>query len=74
VSYWRNLASAATRFGNALLGGDGRGETMSAATARKAKAGRRLFVVFEAAIDLMFAAIKGERHHCEGQRIKEHGG
>lgn len=72
MSYWRNLGAMATRFLNALTGGDQRGESTSAAAGRKASEGRRLFIVIEAAIDLLFAFF-GQRHHCETQRAKEHG-
>lgn len=72
MTYWRNLGAMATRFLNALTGGDRRGESTSAAVGRKAAEGRLAFVVAEAAIDLLFACF-GQRHHCEAQRVKEHG-
>ena len=72
MNYWRNLGAMATRFLNAVTGGDQRGESTSAAVGRKASEGRRGFIVAEAAIDFLFACF-GQRHHCESQRIKEHG-
>lgn len=65
VSYWRNLGSMATRFLNAVFGGNRRGESTSSAVARKAAQGRRWFVIWEALIDLLFAIIAGQRHHCQ---------
>lgn len=64
MSYWRNLGSMATRFLNALAGGNRRGESTSSAVARKAMQGRRGYIVLEALIDLIFAFF-GERHHCQ---------
>jgi hypothetical protein len=72
VSYWSNLASMATRMLNAVTGGNRRGESTSAAVGRKATEGRRLFIAFEGAIDLLFSLF-GQRHHCDAQRRKEHG-
>lgn len=62
-SYLSNLGSMATRFLNALTGGNRRGESVSSAVGRKAAQGRRVYIMWEAAIDLMFA-FAGERHHC----------
>lgn len=52
-----------TRFGNSLFGGNRRGETISSAVGRKAQEGRRLYIVWEAAIDFAFS-FTGQRHHC----------
>lgn len=71
MNYLRNLLSMTTRWLNALFGGDRRGESASSAVGRKAAQGRRAFIVAEAAIDLAFAVIKGERHHCARQAERE---
>lgn len=64
MSYLRNLGSMATRLLNAILGGNRRGESTSSAVGRKAAQGRRLYIIWEASIDLIFAFF-GERHHCQ---------
>lgn len=63
--YLGNLGSMSTRWLNSLFGGNRRGESVSSAVGRKAREGRRLFVIWEAAIDLMFAVFAGQRHHCD---------
>lgn len=65
MSYWSNLGSMTTRWLNSLWGGNRRGETVSSAVGRKAASGRRRYIIWEAAIDLMFAIARGERHHCQ---------
>jgi hypothetical protein len=72
VSYRGNLLSMTTRWLNSLFGGNRRGESTSAAVGRKAAEGRRLFIAFEALIDVPFALI-GQRHHCDRQFLKERG-
>lgn len=71
MSYARNLLSMTTRWLNALFGGNRRGESVSSAVGRKAMAGRRLYIIAEAVINLGFAMAKGERNHCEMQAVKE---
>lgn len=66
MTYWRNLASMTTRWLNSLFGGDRRGESVSSAVARKAREGRRRYIVLEALINVPFALL-GERHHCESR-------
>lgn len=63
--YLGNLGSMTTRWLNSVLAGNRRGESTSSSVGRKARDGRRTFIVFEAAIDLAFALITGQRHHCE---------
>lgn len=48
---------------NAAGGGDP-DETISSRTAKEAMAGSRWGMVKEAIIDLVFALVAGERHHC----------
>lgn len=72
MSYRGNLLSMTTRWLNSLFGGNRRGESTSSAVGRKAAEGRRLFIVFEALIDVPFALL-GQRHHCDRQFRKEHG-
>lgn len=73
--YWRNVASMATRFGNSLFGGDKRGESISSAVGRKAIAGRRRYIFWEACINLLFALPPmSQRNHCEEQAKKEQHG
>lgn len=62
--YLRNFGSAFTRLLNSIFAGNDYREPMSSAVGRKAAQGRRLFVIAEAMIDLLFAAVLGERHHC----------
>lgn len=62
--YLRNFASATTRWLNTVFAGNDYREPMSSAVGRKAAQGRRLFVIAEASIDLLFAVVLGERHHC----------
>lgn len=49
---------------NVIFGGNNPDETISSAVGRKALEGRRLFIVLEALINLLFALI-GQRNHCE---------
>jgi len=60
MSYLSNLGSMATRFGNSLFGGNKRGESMSSAV-----------IAFEAIINVPFAVLNRERHHCDNQFRKE---
>lgn len=64
IRYLRTFASATTRWLNALFAGNDYREPTSSAVGRKAAQGRRLFVIAEALIDLLFAVVLGERHHC----------
>lgn len=71
MSYVRNLASMTTRWLNALLGGNRRGESTSSAVGRKAAQGRRLYIAAEGLIDMAFAVAAGQRHHCDAQAERE---
>ncbi len=71
MRYARNLLSMTTRWLNALFGGNRRGESTSSAVGRKAAEGRRFYIIAEAAIDLAFAVIAGQRHHCATQAERE---
>lgn len=66
MSYWSNTGSMATRFLNALAGGDVWGESTSSAVGRKSLEGRMRFRIWGFCIDLLFLiATKGKvRRHC----------
>lgn len=64
MRYVRNILIGLDQLCNVILGGDDVDETISSAVGRKAAQGRRLFIALEAVIDLTFAVIAGERHHC----------
>lgn len=64
IRYLRTFASATTRWLNTLFAGNDYREPTSSAVGRKAAQGRRMFVIAEAMIDLLFAVALGERHHC----------
>lgn len=66
MSYLSNLGSMATRFFNALAGGNVLGESTSSAVGRKSLEGRLIFRVWGFLIDLAFLiATKGKvRRHC----------
>lgn len=64
MTYLRRSLVAIDRAWNVILGGNRDGETISSAVGRKAAQGRRLFIITEALIDLLFA-LRGERHHCQ---------
>lgn len=64
MNYLRRSLMAIDRAWNTILGGNRDGETISSAVGRKAAEGRRLFVILEAGIDLIFAIACGQRHHC----------
>lgn len=66
MSYWPNLGSMATRFFNALAGGNIWGESTSSAVGRKSLEGRLLYRIWGFGIDLAFLiATNGEqRRHC----------
>lgn len=49
---------------NAVAGGNP-DQTFSGRTALSARKGGRFAIIREAFIDLVFAVIAGERHHCE---------
>lgn len=59
-----NILIAMTQGLNAATGGDP-DQTFSGRTALEAREGRRLVIIREAMIDLLFAVIRGQRHHCE---------
>lgn len=61
----RRILVALDQLFNVLFGGNNVDETISSAVGRKAKAGRRFYIIWEAVINLMFAMITGERNHCE---------
>lgn len=66
MTYLRNLGSMATRFLNALAGGNVWGESTSSAVGRKSLEGRLLYRIWGFCIDLVFIiATKGKvRRHC----------
>lgn len=66
MRYWRNVGSMATRFLNALAGGNVWGESTSSAVGRKSLEGRIVFRIWEFSIDLLFlVATRGQqRRHC----------
>lgn len=49
--------------GNAVLGGNP-DETLSSRVGKAAERGSRRAVTIEAVIDLVFAILLGQRHHC----------
>lgn len=59
---WNTLV-AATQSLNAATGGDP-DQTYSGRTALEAEAGSRWAIMREATLDLLFAVIAGQRHHC----------
>ena len=60
--YWRRLGDAASRFGNALIGGSP-AETISGRAYREAKAGSIRWQRIKVWIDRVFKLF-GERAHC----------
>lgn len=58
-----NVLIAATQSFNAINGGHP-DQTFSGRTAMEAEAGSRWAIIREAALDLLFAVIAGQRHHC----------
>lgn len=59
-----NILIAMTQGLNAATGGDP-DQTFSGRTALEAREGSRWAIAREAFIDLIFAIIRGQRHHCE---------
>lgn len=64
MRYVRNILIGLDQLCNVILGGDDVDETISSAVGRKAAEGRRWAVAIEALIDVWFALLFGERHHC----------
>lgn len=60
----RAILIAMTQSLNAAAGGNP-DQTYSGSTALAARKGKRWAIIREAAIDLLFAIIAGQRHHCE---------
>lgn len=59
---WNTLV-AGTQSLNAATGGDP-DQTFSGRTALEAEAGSRWAIMREAGLDLIFAVLAGQRHHC----------
>lgn len=59
-----NILIGLDQLGNAIDGGSP-DETISSRAGREAMAGKRWGIAKEAAINLIFAIVKGERYHCE---------
>jgi len=59
----RGFLIGLTQWINATLRGDP-DQPFSARTATEADAGKRGWIIVEAAIDLLFAIVTGERDHC----------
>lgn len=64
MKYLRNILIGLDQVCNVILGGDDVDETISSAVGRKASEGRRWAIAAEGLIDMWFALIFGERHHC----------
>lgn len=58
-----NVLIGLDQTGNAALGGNP-DETISSRVGKAAEAGKRRAIVIEAVINLAFAVIAGQRHHC----------
>lgn len=58
-----NVLIGIDQTGNAALGGNP-DETISSRVGKAAERGVRRAIVIEAAINLVFAVVAGERHHC----------
>lgn len=63
MSRWWNVLVGLDQTANAAAGGNP-DETISSRAAKQAIAGQRWGIVKEAAIDLVFAVLTGERRHC----------
>lgn len=59
-----NVLIGVDQTANAAIGGNP-DETISSRVAKAARSGRRGAIVVEAVINLLFALLSGERHHCE---------
>lgn len=61
---WRSILIAITQSFNAANGGNP-DQTYSGRTALDARNGSRWAIIREALINLVFAVVTGQRHHCE---------
>ncbi len=62
--YIRNVLLGLDQLANVVLGADNVDETISSSVGRKAAEGRRWAIAVEGVIDLIFALLFNQRHHC----------